>query len=304
MQDKIIGVVVTYNRKELLFENIKMQLLQKRKLDSIIIIDNGGNDNTKDFLDEKNIDYNWLKYVCLDKNIGCAAAFSLGIKTAFEQGADWVYVMDDDGKPNDENTILNLERKVQDMGINGSDLAICNSLVMINDEELSFKLFESFSVENAIDKSENGIIKNQSKLWNGSLISKGIYELIGGPNPIFGFKGEEVDFKNRAIEKKSIIFTVIDSKYYHPQIKESCVKILFKKNYFTFEPDWKYYYMVRNRIYMLRNSGNYIRAFMFYIKFMLCAKKLCDKEKWKSTKSVIIKAKSDAKKQIMGIVEI
>ena len=303
MAEIVYGVIVTYNRKDLLFQNLVLQSKQIRKLDRIIVIDNGGNDGTYEYLTKNKIDFNWVIYIRLEKNIGCAGAFAKGIEMAFSNGANWAYVMDDDGRPFDEKTLLNLLNKINTMHLSSAEMVLANSLVQIDENHLSFKLFESFDKNVSLSHVDDGIIQHQAKLWNGSLISRGLYETIGGPNSSFGFKGEEVDYKSRASKSGAHIFTVFDSFYFHPQIKESHVKILWKTNYFSFEPDWKYYYSVRNRIFMLVNENKRIRAYLFYLKFRLCAKKLCEKNNWKLTKKTIRIAKRDGFKKKLGLID-
>ena len=50
---KTAAVIVTYNRKELLEENIKALLDQSEKLNKIFIIDNNSTDGTKSYLEQK-----------------------------------------------------------------------------------------------------------------------------------------------------------------------------------------------------------------------------------------------------------
>ena len=49
---RICAVIVTYNRVELLKENLEALLAQKRKLDGILIVDNASTDETVSFLRE------------------------------------------------------------------------------------------------------------------------------------------------------------------------------------------------------------------------------------------------------------
>ena len=58
MEEIVFGVIVTFNRKGLLLQNIKAHESQLKKLDKIIVIDNGGTDNTLEFLKENNVDLN------------------------------------------------------------------------------------------------------------------------------------------------------------------------------------------------------------------------------------------------------
>lgn len=54
---KVAGVIVTYNRKELLFRNIDMQLAQTRRVDKLFIIDNHSTDGTEACVKEKYKEY-------------------------------------------------------------------------------------------------------------------------------------------------------------------------------------------------------------------------------------------------------
>lgn len=68
--EEIVAVIVTFNRRELLLENIKMLMNQSYPVDKIIIIDNHGTDHTKEFLIEKKINFDKIQYIYLNENLG------------------------------------------------------------------------------------------------------------------------------------------------------------------------------------------------------------------------------------------
>lgn len=96
---RVAGIVVTYNRKKLLLENIESLLKQTQKsLLTIIVIDNDSTDGTREAL------YSYVKkkniiYVNTGKNLGGAGGFHYGIRYAAEKGFDYIWVMDDDCIP-------------------------------------------------------------------------------------------------------------------------------------------------------------------------------------------------------------
>ncbi|SEH46402.1 Glycosyltransferase, GT2 family [Ruminococcus flavefaciens] len=96
------AIVVTYNRKELLKENIEKLLAQsfKSRLD-IIIIDNASTDGTKEYVGSF-IDKKEIKYINTGENLGGAGGFHYGIKYAVENNYDFVWVMDDDCMPKEK----------------------------------------------------------------------------------------------------------------------------------------------------------------------------------------------------------
>ena len=97
--NRVATVVVTYNRKELLLENIKSLMQQTRaKEQDIIIIDNNSTDGTYEVL-QQHIVNNDIIYCNTGANLGGAGGFNYGMRYALEAGYDYVWVMDDDCMP-------------------------------------------------------------------------------------------------------------------------------------------------------------------------------------------------------------
>lgn len=95
---KVICVIVTYNRLELLKESVAAVMQQTYPLHRVVIVDNHSTDGTDNYL--AGLSQNPLFHiVTLEKNTGGAGGFSKGIETAARQQADWIWVMDDDTIP-------------------------------------------------------------------------------------------------------------------------------------------------------------------------------------------------------------
>lgn len=104
--DKVVAVVVTYNRKELLCESIKALLSQNYANLKVIVVDNNSTDGT--FATIKNfIDSNEIIYFNTGKNLGGAGGFSYGIAKAISYNPNYIWVMDDDCIVQDK-ALLNL----------------------------------------------------------------------------------------------------------------------------------------------------------------------------------------------------
>ena len=93
---KLAAVIVTYNRSEKLGRVLRALNDQTRKPDVVYVIDNASTDDTADVVRESFPD---ATYVRLNENIGGAGGFSLGIERAYDDGADLVWVSDDDAYP-------------------------------------------------------------------------------------------------------------------------------------------------------------------------------------------------------------
>jgi GT2 family glycosyltransferase len=96
---KIAAVVVTYNRKNLLKENID-HLLHQTKNDvlDILVIDNHSTDGTKQFISSY-LGNPRVIYKDTGANLGGAGGFQYGIRYAAEHSYDYIWVMDDDCMP-------------------------------------------------------------------------------------------------------------------------------------------------------------------------------------------------------------
>lgn len=92
---KVMAVVVTYNRKELLKESVKALLEQDYNNCNILIVDNASTDGTKEFIEEE-LKNSKVHYVNTGANLGGAGGFNFGMKKAYELGCDFIWLMDDD----------------------------------------------------------------------------------------------------------------------------------------------------------------------------------------------------------------
>ncbi len=96
---KITAVIVTYNRIEYLRQCLPAVLGQSLPVNEIIVINNQSTDGTEAWLSEYSAANPIVKVTTLPSNVGGAGGFEAGIKIAAEQGADYVWIMDDDTIP-------------------------------------------------------------------------------------------------------------------------------------------------------------------------------------------------------------
>src|SRR3954469_22083387 len=99
--ERVCAVVVTYNRVELLRECLTALEAQSRPLDRILVIDNKSSDGTPDMV---RAEHPGVELVELPENRGGAGGFYEGTRRAYEDGFDWLRLMD--GDPNPTQTLL------------------------------------------------------------------------------------------------------------------------------------------------------------------------------------------------------
>lgn len=275
-----VAIIVTFNRKELLVRNINMLLKQLCRFDTIYIVDNCSTDGTHELLQSKG----WLNapfyYLRTKHNIGGAGGFFTGVKKAYEDGADWMVLMDDDGYAADENTFKILLEKAQffyDKG-KGDKKLFVNALVQ-QEDYLSFKIGNIYTVEDAISNSKNGLLLGEANPFNGTLISRELISEIGFPNKDFFIKGDEVEFKQRALDAGAYVVTVVDSRYIHPRSETHEREVLGIKVPVFVEAPWKEYYAARNFTYMYKSKGWYkaIAFELIFVKLLAICSMKCKK---------------------------
>lgn len=297
---KNIAVIVTYNRYNLLAENLKMLEKQTKKMDEIIIVDNCSNDGTREKV-YKNFNNSVLNinYHYMNKNYGGAGGFYYGVKFAKENNADFIWLMDDDGKPYNEYTF----EKMYEVAIKlyeENKLLFLNSFVTYNGKDLSFGFDQKISKAKQlkqIEKDKQGnILFKKVNPFNGTLITKELVESIGYPNKDFFISRDETDYKNRSEKAGAIVATVLNSIYYHPQSKLAYKKIFGVSSQIYNDMD-KEYYFIRNLSYSYKDN-NKIKIWKFLF-LRLITIVLYEDNKKERIKQMFI-AKSDAYKNKMG----
>lgn len=90
-----VAVVVAYNRAELLVEVLAGLRAQSEPLAGIVVVDNASTDGTGEVARAEDVDL-----VTLNRNTGGAGGFAAGIARALtHHDPDWLWIMDDDSVP-------------------------------------------------------------------------------------------------------------------------------------------------------------------------------------------------------------
>jgi len=297
MNDTIATIVVTYNRKNLLLENLKSVLSQTHIPDAISIIDNASTDGTQNLLYEEgfiketppaNLNEVWetttelqvsnkkvlVNYVRLPRNTGGAGGFHEGIKRAYESGYDWLWLMDDDGKPS--KTCLETLLKHKDKALWLSPLVVNKDnpkelFTWINYPHIgSHKYLKT--VEDAKSKAKDGLLYNIGISFNGQLIHRKLIKILGNVKKELFISADDTDYFLRAIQKGLNVITVVDAIFYHPKnrILTNEEPIMFGLTKVRVLPDGKrMYYRIRNRTYLYKT---YWRIFKPWVSLKVLTK--------------------------------
>ena len=248
--EKVIAVVVTYNRVALLSECITALRNQTRKPDAILVVNNGSTDNTEQWLAQQ------ADIISINqKNIGGAGGFSTAIEAGYKKGYEWIWCMDDDGAPKEDA----LE---QLLAVECNDLKLLNCAVINKDDKKSFVW--NTGGHKTLDEVQDNIIEGIGHPFNGTFINRRIVERVGVPKAKFFLWGDETEYYYRIVKKNNIpVCTIANSIHYHPAATFS-----FKQDW-DYKSAWKMYFYIRNRLHIHKAKfSNKALVFINYCCFL------------------------------------
>lgn len=225
MSASIIAVIITYNRKELLRQCLDAVLAQTFKPNVVIVVNNGSGDGTREMLDSEYATR--VARIHMIQNVGAAGAYYRGMKGAYDNGADWLWMMDDDGLPAPDA----LEQLIRQEDKERYDLL--NSLIVAPDdtEALTFPpCIEGKFVERVVDLmalcGDKPVVEGYLSPFNGILIQRSVLETVGYPRPEMFIWGDEMDYMYRVKRSGAKYGTLFSARHMHPRWKTKKTPIL------------------------------------------------------------------------------
>ncbi len=269
--DNLAVGVVTHNRLELLKRLIERLREQTVKPDRIFIVNNASTDGTDAWLSQQVDLYSDLTII-QQENVGSSGGQYTSLKTMFEAGYEWLWVMDDGVIPATDcleiltqNLIKNEVRVPISFDINSDPyFHYALELNLTN----PFKSIWS-RITSESDFSED-IIKADGITFEGALFHRSMVEKIGYPEKNFFICYDDTEYMIRARKAggSCVIYTKARLDRALPRTVD---KIKFT---------WKHYYIIKNLIAIDVLHGNIavriIRPFGYFIKWLGRSKSLRD----------------------------
>lgn len=205
----VCAIIVTYNRVDFLKECIEAVVRQSFPLNKIIIINNGSTDQTSAYLasinDEK-------IEIVTQENVGGAGGFHTGIKKAYQQNYDWVWVMDDDVEPFNDCLEQLLDYAEISKCIHPLRIFKDNNEVFKWEHYLDYRTCMPILHENVSLKNKNYCFVNTA-CFEGMLIHRSIIEKIGFPRKEYFIAGDDTEYGMLANMYTNIIYTKTAKMY-------------------------------------------------------------------------------------------
>ena len=255
--NKVIVVVVTYNRKECLKKCIESLRIQTYKNFDILIVNNGSTDGTDIYLDSLND----IKTIH-QENVGGAGGFYSGMKYGYDKGYEWVWLMDDDGIP-DKSCLENMLRYQK-------EYAFISPIVLNKDNpsEMSFGTLKVHDYNNIKETYPRGVIVGHANPFNGVLFRRDLVKDIGFPMKDMFIWGDENEYEARAVASGYIPVTVINAIHYHPKDRLVLYPDFLGKNCIVYvESKLKRYCKYRNFAYVLKTYKSWYNVALFIFRY-------------------------------------
>ena len=264
---KIIAVVVTYNRKELLKECLDALYMQTYRIDEVVLIDNASTDGTDGYVKEyMNIQKN-LIYRRLKKNIGGAGGFYEGIKLAFHRDADWIWVMDDDTIPC-SNSLYELLEAIKVVGEKTSFLA--SSVYGMNNKPMNVPVIDKDSNNGNYPDwyiyLENGMVKIKIATFVSLLINSKAVEHCGLPCRDFFIWGDDSEYTQRLTKFFAPAYLTGKSKVIHKRKDTGKISIVRESDKKRIKMQ---YFSIRNSLINARAYKGIKGIFVLTAKYLI-----------------------------------
>jgi GT2 family glycosyltransferase len=221
---KIGVVIVAFNNAEMLRSVIESLLLQTRMPDEIIIIDNASSDNTESVVKE----FQQLKYVHLNENIGSAGGFHEGIKIASEHN-DFVMTLDDDIEMR-HDTVEVMEKHIVSLS-KQNKLGAVRCWFIGQNEVKDIRKVSDFA-------------------WRGTFINKEAIKEVGLPKKEYFLYAEDAEYAYRIKRQGWELFIAPEHLLVDKRKKAKLELSVLGRNRLLYKERFRYYYSFRNQIDM------------------------------------------------------
>lgn len=242
----IHAVIVTYNRPLALKKTILAIQSEGILPENIMIIDNNSTQSTSLMLYDV---FPGVKSFQFSENLASAGGFAKGMQYAFENGADWVWLFNDDSRPVSGTLssvlpfleIKSLEKK----GMIKIGQPASGGQVVVLD-------WKGVRVPRLVPKG-NELIETDLITFDGCFISRQLYEAISTCDPEYFMGTYEFDYCLRAKDAGFTIYTLPNGLIEDEKLGSE-----------RGTPPWRQYYNTRNHLWLglKRRSFQIVKSWM------------------------------------------
>ena len=255
MTDIVCAVVVTHRRPDELAKSLDVLTNQTRMVDHLIVVDNDNDERVRDLVAGQPVP---TTYLGSRRNLGGAGGFALGMLQALTLGADWVWLADDDGRPEDADVLATLLACAQKHGLAEVSPMVCD---LDHPDRLAFPLRRGVVWRRRVEElrtegAGQDLLPGIASLFNGALFRAETVVAVGVPDIRLFVRGDEVDVHRRLVRSGLPFGTCLETVYLHPYGTDEFKPILGGRMHTQYPDDpTKRFFTYRNRGYLLSQPG-------------------------------------------------
>ena len=215
MTESVIAVLVTHRRPDELTKSLDALTTQSRVVDHIVVVDNDDDERVRDLVAGQPVA---TTYLGSRRNLGGAGGFALGMLHALALGADWIWLADDDGRPQDRDVLATLLACADEHGLAEVSPMVCN---LDDPDRLAFPLRRGLVWRRRVSElrtegAGQSLLPGIASLFNGALFRAATVEAVGVPDLRLFVRGDEVELHRRLVRSGLPFGTCLDAIYLHP----------------------------------------------------------------------------------------
>ena len=234
---KIYSILVAYNPA---LAELNQAIERLKKQTDIVVVCNNSDYDIK-FEDEQ------VKVFNFNENLGIAKAQSIGMKWAFENGADFILQMDQDSIPSDD-LVEKLLECYDDLTNKGYKVG----LVGPQDYDKDTKELNKARLKKGTFIEGTNYVSLEQTLSSGSLIPKHVYDIVGGMDDELFIDAVDSEYCWRIRKNEFLVIKNNDALLAH-KLGDGKQKILGFLNVGVPGPI-RHYYQIRNTLLLVRRD--------------------------------------------------
>lgn len=223
-QTRIAAVVWTYNRYPVLDECLRNILGQTRLPDIVIVVDNHSSDGTAASVRRH---YPCVEVLEMPINAGVGAAAAAGMRRAFQKGAEWVWLVEDDSLYPSETLAHGLDL-IEKLTLGGTRAELVG-MIGWQCRRLKLGLWKPFTAQERAD----------TVLLDGSLVHNSLVQSIGYPRDDFFMMIDDIEYGLRATTNGHAVWCSAALRGHPRRLGSQSQSI------------WRAYYQTRNHARMI-----------------------------------------------------